>query len=125
MALVDSLDSMLMVGAYGWAFAKPMRKLYYNLTITAVSILVALIIGGIEALGLLGDQMGWKGTFWGWMDSLNDHFGTIGFTVIAVFVVSWFVSFLIYKVKRYDEIRGQPRHGDLTGLRPAAFPNRM
>jgi len=106
MALVDSLDSMLMVGAYGWAFAKPLRKLYYNLTITAVSILVALVVGGIETLGLVGDHLGLKGTFWGWMGALNDdnNFSRIGFLVIAVFVVSWLASIAIYKAKRYDEI---------------------
>jgi high-affinity nickel-transport protein len=105
MALVDSLDSMLMVGAYGWAFAKPLRKLYYNLTITAVSILVALVIGGIETLGLVGDQMGLKGAFWNGMDSLNNNFTTIGFTVIGIFLLSWIASMVIYKAKRYDEIQ--------------------
>jgi high-affinity nickel-transport protein len=104
MALVDSLDSVLMLGAYGWAFVKPIRKLYYNITITSVSIIVALIIGGIEALGLIGDQMGLKGTFWGWLDSLNNNFGTLGFIVIGVFVVSWIVSIVIYRLNRYDEI---------------------
>jgi high-affinity nickel-transport protein len=103
MALVDSLDSVLMVGAYGWAFVKPIRKLYYN-----VSILVALVIGGIETLGLAGGQLNLKGTFWGWLDSLNNHFGTIGFVVIAVFVVSWLVSILIYRMNRYDEIEVCP-----------------
>ena len=57
MALVDTTDSVLMLAAYGWAFVNPLRKLWYNLTITAASVLVALLIGGIEALGLLGDQL--------------------------------------------------------------------
>jgi high-affinity nickel-transport protein len=65
---------------------------------------VALIIGGIETMGLIGDQMGLKGTFWGWMDSLNNNFGTLGFIVIGVFVVSWIVSIAIYRMNRYDEI---------------------
>jgi len=104
MALVDSTDSMLMLGAYGWAFVKPIRKLFYNMTITFVSIVVALLIGGIEALGLLGDELGWKGSFWAGMDSLNDNFGTIGFVIIGVFVVSWAGSLLIYRMNRYDEI---------------------
>ena len=93
-----------MLGAYGWAFVKPIRKLYYNITITSVSVIVALIIGGIEALGLLGDQFHMKGTFWEWMDSLNKNFGTLGFIVIAVFVASWLASILIYRMNRYDEI---------------------
>jgi high-affinity nickel-transport protein len=104
MALIDSLDSILMLGAYGWAFVKPIRKLYYNITITFVSVVVALVIGGIEVLGLLGDQFNLKGTFWEWMDSLNNNFGTLGFIVICVFVVSWIVSLIIYRLNRYDEI---------------------
>ena len=104
MALIDSTDSILMLGAYGWAFVKPIRKLYYNMTITFVSILVALLIGGIEVLGLIGDELGWKGSFWDMMHSLNDNFGMIGFVIIGVFVVSWSASFSIYRWKRYDEI---------------------
>jgi nickel/cobalt transporter (NiCoT) family protein len=104
MALIDSTDSILMLGAYGWAFVKPIRKLYYNMTITFVSILVALLIGGIEVLGLVGDEFGWKGAFWESMDSLNNNFGTIGFVIIGVFVSSWVVSIIIYRLNRYDEI---------------------
>ena len=61
MSLIDTTDGVLMLGAYGWAFVKPIRKLYYNLTITAVSVVVAVLIGGIEALGLIGDQLGLDG----------------------------------------------------------------
>jgi high-affinity nickel-transport protein len=104
MSLVDTTDNILMLGAYGWAFVKPIRKLYYNMTITFVSIVVALIIGGIEALGLLGDELGWKGPFWSAMDSLNDHFGTIGFVIIGVFIVSWIASLAIDRMNRYDDI---------------------
>ena len=104
MALVDSTDSILMLGAYGWAFVKPIRKLYYNMTITFVSIVVALLIGGVEALGLIGDEMGWKGPFWNVMDLLNDNFGTIGFMIVGVFIVSWIASLLVYRVNKYDEI---------------------
>jgi high-affinity nickel-transport protein len=104
MALIDSTDSVLMLGAYGWAFVKPIRKLYYNMTITFVSIVVALVIGGIEALGLIGDELGFKGGFWERMDSLNDNFGTIGFVIIATFILSWIASFLIYRMNKYDDI---------------------
>ncbi len=58
MTLLDTTDSILMLGAYGWAFIKPIRKLYYNLTITAASVLVAMIVGGLETLNLIGDQLG-------------------------------------------------------------------
>jgi nickel/cobalt transporter (NiCoT) family protein len=106
MALIDSTDSILMLGAYGWAFVKPIRKLYYNMTITFVSILVALFIGGIEVLGLIGDEFGWKGAFWGMMDTLNgdEVFGMIGFIIIGIFVVSWVASLIIYRINKYDEI---------------------
>jgi len=104
MALVDSTDSILMLGAYGWAFVKPIRKLYYNLTITFVSVAVALLIGGIEVLGLIGDQLKMRGAVWDMIGSLNDNFGVLGFVIIGVFGMSWVVSILIYRIKRYDEI---------------------
>jgi high-affinity nickel-transport protein len=114
MALVDSTDSILMLGAYGWAFVKPIRKLYYNMTITFVSVVVAVLIGGIEALGLIGDQLQMKGAFWEMMDSLNDNFGTIGFVIIGVFVVSWIGSIVIYRINRYDEIEVRPSDSPLS-----------
>jgi high-affinity nickel-transport protein len=83
MTLVDTTDGILMVGAYGWAFMKPIRKLYYNLTITFVSVIVALMVGGIEAIGLLKDQLNLTGGFWDFIGSLNDNFGTLGFVIIV------------------------------------------
>jgi high-affinity nickel-transport protein len=104
MALVDSLDSILMLGAYGWAFVKPIRKLYYNMTITFVSVLVALVIGGIEALGLIGDQLKLQGSFWATMDALGDNFNLFGFVIIGIFVLSWIISVVIYRMNDYDSI---------------------
>lgn len=104
MSLVDTLDSTMMLGAYGWAFIKPIRKLFYNITITAVSVVVALIVGGIEALGLLADKLSLQGGFWDVIGALNDNFGTLGYLIIAIFAVSWIISAVIYRVKRYDEI---------------------
>ncbi len=104
MALVDSTDSILMLGAYGWAFVKPIRKLYYNMTITFVSVLVALLVGGIEVLGLIGDHLKIHGAVWDMVGSLNDNFGVVGFVIIGVFVGSWIVSIFIYRMNRYDEI---------------------
>ncbi|MGA9777350.1 MAG: HoxN/HupN/NixA family nickel/cobalt transporter [Limisphaerales bacterium] len=108
MALVDSTDSILMLGAYGWAFVRPIRKLYYNMTITFVSILVALLIGGIEVLGLIGDQFKIQGAVWNMVGSLNNNFSVIGFVIIGVFVASWAVSIIIYRMNRYDEIEVAP-----------------
>jgi len=104
MSLVDTTDGVLMLGAYGWAFAKPIRKLYYNLTITFVSVLVALIVGGIEALGLLAEKMSLEGSFWSAIDGLNEHFGALGYLIITVFVVSWLVSIAVYRIRRFDHL---------------------
>jgi high-affinity nickel-transport protein len=104
MSLIDTTDSVLMLGAYGWAFNTPIRKLYYNMTITFVSVVVALLVGGIEALGLLGAQLELKGGFWSTIATLNSHFGSIGYLIVAVFVLSWMVSIGIYRYKGYDEL---------------------
>jgi nickel/cobalt transporter (NiCoT) family protein len=104
MSLVDTSDSILMLGAYGWAFVKPIRKLYYNLTITFVSVMVALLVGGIEALGLAVDQFGLKGPFWDGIGALNSHFGVIGYLIIAVFIVSWIAAGIIYRARGYDRL---------------------
>jgi len=102
MTLVDTTDGILMVGAYGWAFMKPIRKLYYNLTITFASIIVALMVGGIEAGGILKDQLYLTGGFWDFIGSLNDNFGTFGFVIIGVFVLTWIGSLVIYRFKGFD-----------------------
>jgi high-affinity nickel-transport protein len=104
MSLVDTTDNILMLGAYGWAYVKPIRKLYYNMTITSVSVLVALVVGGIEALGLLGSQLHLQGRFWSAVGSLNDNFGMLGYCIIVLFVLSWIVSIAIYKVQRFEEL---------------------
>jgi high-affinity nickel-transport protein len=85
---------------------KPIRKLYYNLTITAVSVIVAVVVGGLETLSLIGDQLGLTdgGGFWGAIGSLNDNFGVLGYIIVGIFVIAWLVSYLVYRAKRYDEI---------------------
>jgi high-affinity nickel-transport protein len=104
MALVDSTDNILMLGAYGWAFVKPIRKLYYNITITSVSVIVALAVGGIEALGLLAGQFHLTGTFWDLVGKLNDNFGMLGYAIIVLFALSWVLSIAIYKWRRFDDL---------------------
>lgn len=104
MALVDSLDNFVMVGAYGWAFSHPIRKLYYNLTITAASVAVALIIGGLEALGLLADTLQLQGAFWQLIGQINDRMGNAGFWVIGGFILFWLLSLLNYRWRGYDHI---------------------
>jgi high-affinity nickel-transport protein len=112
MLLVDTTDNILMLGAYGWAFVKPVRKLYYNITITSVSVLVAVMVGGIEALGLLGGYFHLSGMFWDSIAKLNNNFGALGYFIVALFALSWIVSAAIYKWRRFD---------DLDGSAPAAF----
>jgi nickel/cobalt transporter (NiCoT) family protein len=112
MTLVDTTDGILMVGAYGWAFLKPIRKLYYNLTITFVSVIVALLVGGIEVIGLLKDQLNLTGGFWDLIGSLNDNFGTLGFVIIGVFVLSWVGSVIIYRVKGFDRLESATTTSD-------------
>lgn len=104
MSLVDTTDGVLMLGAYGWAFLKPVRKLYYNMTITAVSVVVAIFIGGLETLGLFANQFQFQGPFWDFIGELDENFGILGYVIIGIFVASWLLSMLIYRVKRYDEI---------------------
>ncbi len=103
MSLIDTTDNILMLGAYGWAFVKPIRKLYYNMTITFVSVIVALGVGGIEALGLVADQFRLQGAFWTMIQKLNENFGLLGYFIVALFVLSWALSVAIYKWRRYDE----------------------
>jgi nickel/cobalt transporter (NiCoT) family protein len=105
MSLVDTTDNLMMVGAYGWAFIKPIRKLYYNLTITIVSALVALIVGGIETLGLLQSEFNLSGGVWNLAGAINNHFGIVGYTIIGIFALSWLISLLVYRVNRFDDLQ--------------------
>ena len=104
MALIDSLDNFVMIGAYGWAFSKPLRKLYYNITITAASVVVALFIGGVEALGLIADKLELSGGIWTPINAISDHFGEIGYWIIGMFVLCWLISALNYYLRGYDHL---------------------
>ena len=104
MSLIDTTDGVLMLGAYDWAFVKPIRKLFYNMTITLVSVVVALLIGGIEALGLLQDQLHLAGGFWNAVGRLNGNFNSLGFIIIGIFVLTWGASVVIYRYKGYENL---------------------
>jgi high-affinity nickel-transport protein len=104
MALMDTTDSVAMVGAYGWAFVNPIRKLWYNMTITAASVVVAIFIGGVEALGLLSGQLSLTGGLWDFIGAMNDNLTSFGYAVVGVFLLSWAVSTVIYKANRYDDL---------------------
>jgi len=101
MSLLDTIDGSFMNFAYGWAFSKPVRKVYYNITVTGLSVAVALIVGGAELLGLLADQLGLRGGFWSWVGGLD--LNAIGFVVVGVFAVTWVGALLIWRVGRFEE----------------------
>ena len=104
MSLIDTTDNILMLGAYGWAFVKPIRKIYYNMTLTFVSIVVALVVGGIEALGLMAGRFQLKGAFWNLVARLNDNFGLLGYCIVGLFAFSWLVSVAVYRWRGYDSL---------------------
>lgn len=102
MSLVDTTDGILMLGAYGWAFVSPIRKLYYNMNITLVSVLVALLVGTIEALSVVDAQFGFRGEPWNVVNFLSSDFGLFGFLIIGVFIAGWGVSVAVYKLRRSE-----------------------
>jgi high-affinity nickel-transport protein len=104
MSLADTTDGVMMLGAYGWAFVRPIRKLYYNLTITLISVLVALVVGTFETLSIIAGQLNLSGAFWDGIANINNNFGLVGAVIIGVFILSWAVSTLIYRVKRYEDL---------------------
>lgn len=104
MTLVDTADGILMVNAYGWAFVKPDRKLYYNFAITIISVVMALVMGGTEAIGLLKDQLKLTGHLWEYVDNVLNGFGTIGFATIFLFVAIWLGSIAFSRIKEFREV---------------------
>jgi high-affinity nickel-transport protein len=98
MSLLDTIDGSFMNFAYGWAFADPVRKIYYNFVITALSVAVALLIGTIELLSLLAGQFGWTGGAWDWISGLN--LNLIGYFIVGLFVVTWAVALLTWRYGR-------------------------
>lgn len=103
MTLVDTTDGVLMLGAYRWAFVKPLRKLYYNLVITFASVVIAVLIGGIELLGLLADHLGLDGRFWVVAQAAGAHLNAVGLLVVGLLVATWLGSVALWRYKRLDE----------------------
>jgi high-affinity nickel-transport protein len=102
MSTIDATDGILMLGAYGWAYVKPIRKLYYNLNITLVSVVIAFAIGGVEILSIVANELGLTGGIWSGVRSLD--FGLLGIGIIVIFLASWAISTLIYRRKGYDDL---------------------
>jgi high-affinity nickel-transport protein len=104
MALVDTTDSALMVGAYGWAFVKPIRKLWYNMTITAASVAVALFIGGVQSLALISNKLALTGGVWDMVSALSGSLANLGLVMICIFVGAWVISAAIYRMNGYEKV---------------------
>ena len=102
MVLIDTTDGVTMRLAYGWAFLNPMRKIYYNLTVTVISVLVAWAIGTVELLQVLSSEFNLNGSFWSWLSALN--FEMIGYGIVFIFVVSWLFSFGYWRYKKLDRL---------------------
>jgi nickel/cobalt transporter (NiCoT) family protein len=101
MSLMDTLDGAFMTRAYGWAFSNPIRKVYYNIAVTTLSIVVALAIGTIELLQVLSTRLALSGAFWDWLNNLD--FGTLGYAIVGLFIVMWATSVSIWKLRRIED----------------------
>jgi high-affinity nickel-transport protein len=101
MSLLDTIDGSFMNFAYGWAFSKPVRKVYYNITVTGLSVAVALVIGTIELGGLVASRLGLSGPFWTWFEGIN--LNTLGFVLVGMFVASWAIALGFWKLWRIEE----------------------
>ncbi|KAG0380202.1 hypothetical protein BGX24_009630 [Mortierella sp. AD032] len=97
MSLIDTLDGIIMVKAYGWAFVNPVKKLWYNFVVTLLGVIVAFVVGISELLGLLAEKLDLEGSFWDFFAMLSDHFGLIGYVILATFILTWVFAVLIYK----------------------------
>jgi nickel/cobalt transporter (NiCoT) family protein len=117
MVVVDTTDGIAMRYAYGWAFLKPIRKVYYNLTITIISVLVAFAIGTLEVLTVLASELGLSGPFWDSLSAVNGEaaWQYVGFGIIALFVGTWLIAMAIYRHRGYEEIGFPPRLPPTTG----------
>ncbi len=120
MSLADTTDGVMMLGAYGWAFVKPVRKLFYNISITLVSVIVAVFVGALETLSIIQGQFNLGGPFWDQVNFLNNgnggyNFGYIGAGIILIFILSWLLSTVIYRANRYDEMEARIVSKPTTG----------
>ncbi len=101
MSLMDSIDGLFMNFAYGWALSKPIRKVFYNLTITGLSVAVALVIGTIEVGGLISSELDLSGSFWNWFENVD--LDLLGFVIVAMFIATWVIAYLIWRLGRIEE----------------------
>jgi high-affinity nickel-transport protein len=98
MCLLDTTDGVVMLGAYGWAFVKPVRKLFYNMTITLISFVIALLIGSLEAINILASKLHPDAAIWTYLNGLNEHSTLLGYGIIGLMMASWLASIVVYRV---------------------------
>jgi high-affinity nickel-transport protein len=101
MSLLDSLDGSFMNFAYGWAFFKPVRKVFYNITITGLSVAVALVIGTIELGGLIAQRLNLSGAFWSWFENIDINF--LGFVIVGMFLATWAIAVTVWHLAHIEE----------------------
>ncbi len=101
MSLMDSIDGSFMNFAYGWAFSKPVRKVFYNITITGLSVAVAVVIGTIELGGLLASELNLSGSFWNWFENIDINF--LGFVIVGMFIATWAIALSVWRYGRIEE----------------------
>jgi high-affinity nickel-transport protein len=101
MSLMDSIDGSFMNFAYGWALSKPVRKVFYNLTITGLSVAVAVVIGTIELGGLVASELNLAGSFWTWFENININL--LGFVIVGMFIATWAIALTIWRLGRIEE----------------------
>ena len=101
MSLLDTVDGAFMTQAYGWAFSNPIRKVYYNITVTSLSVIVALAVGTVELLQLFASSFGLDSGFWAWLNALD--FERLGYGIVALFLLTWAASVAVWKGRRIEE----------------------
>jgi high-affinity nickel-transport protein len=101
MSLMDSIDGSFMNFAYGWAFSKPVRKVFYNITITGLSVAIAAVIGTIELGGLIASELNLSGAFWNWFENININI--LGFVIVAMFIATWAIALSVWRYGRIEE----------------------
>jgi high-affinity nickel-transport protein len=101
MSMMDTADGVFMKSAYRWAFTTPLRKIYYNLTVTAVSVVAALLIGMIELTQVLSSKLHFQGMAWKWLEKID--FGWLGYALVGLFLLSWLISYFIWKCFRIEQ----------------------
>jgi len=101
MSLMDTADGIFMTKAYRWAFNTPLRKLYYNVTVTTVSVAAALIIGAVELMQVLSAKLNLTSPFFNWINALN--FGDMGYLLVALFIAAWILSVSIWRILKVEE----------------------